>query len=472
VTGTSGLLSHSVPISVTVPPPDFLVAAVPDRNSEVPAGVSASTVVHVISINNFFGTVNLNAVLSTSAGIVGPFVGPMNVALDGRTPPISVFVPAGSEALSTLTVSTPKNPALGNYTVNLSGNSGALSHTGSFTFTLVDFSANITKTHFVAYQCGNRCRDSALIETSALGGNTGWGAAELGNQFLGFNCLRKPIPAINPRSLTCIDFQEFYSNGTQVPASEIIAGRAPIANFVPRFGFPVPNNSPVCLALSIVVLNDPDFGFLNGFNGNNPGNQTNLPPGSFGLPSLGDQGFPGSTGLPCIGDDFDLFRANAFPQTVPGNYTVFIDVSWSVLDHPIGIVTIEVPVPPQITQLHFLHHLSLSKSGGAQTFVVGIFNPNSDLSLNAFVRIRGATDTGLDHFTVTSLPTLVTIAPQRAVNNIVIVLDLTAFGNTVGLTFTFSVTILWGPAGRPARALSTTPASPDIPTSGTFTVFP
>jgi hypothetical protein len=269
-----------------------------------------------------------------------------------------------------------------------------------------------------------------------------------------------------------VDFQEFYPNGTQVPASVILAGKAPIANFAPRFGFPVPNNSPVCLQLSIIIGIDPDFGPFNGFSGNNPGNQTNLPPGSFGLPDFGDQGFPGSTGLPCIGDDFDLFRTTAFPQTVPGNYTVFIDVSWSVLDHPIGMVTIEVPVPPQITQLHFLHHLSLSKSGAAQTFVVGIFNPNSDLSLNAFVRIRGATDTGIDQFTVTSLPTLVTIAPQRAANNIVIVLDLTAFGNTVGLTFTFSVTILWGPAGRPARALSTTPASPDIPTSGTFTVFP
>jgi hypothetical protein len=481
VTGSSGSNSHTQTINVVVPAPDFALFAVPGVESEVPVSLSASTVVEARSLNSFSGTVNLSAQLVTN-GIIGPFVGPMNILLNPSVP-----VTTTTSGTTTLQVTDTKSAALGNYTVIITATSGSLTHTTVFNFTLVDFSASITKTTFIPTPCApipgarypGSCRDNAIINIASQGGLTGFNTSTLGSQFVGYNCVNTPIAAINPFGNTCVDYTEYYANGTLVPRALIKAGIAPIAQFTPRFAFPVPSNSLMCLLFSAgnaglsippelaAVYNTQPGAFAGGFNGFNNGNLTDLPQ------FLDPTSPPGSTGLPCDGSDNDFFRTFSFPQTVPGTYKVFLDSSISVLDHPLGNITIIVPQAPQFTQLHFSHHLSLAKNAGVQTFVVGIFNPNPDVTLRAFVRITGVGSFG-DKFvcSLTSVlcpETIVSLAPLQTLNNIAITLNLGSF--PVGETFTFSAVIVWG-ATRAVRATSTTPVSPDIPTSGSFTLFP
>jgi hypothetical protein len=476
VSGSASSGIHTVSVTVVVPPPDFDVNPVPNVESEVPAGVSGSTVIHVDSLNNFQGTVTLNAKV-VSSGVQGTFVAP-NFLLN----PSTVSLSPGQTAFSTLSVFNIQSLALGNYTVIITGNStitiagttSKLVHSSTFNYTLVDFSASISKTVYTptpgtptqCFRPGNtdlyrNCRDVGVLTVSSLGGTTGWGASEGGGAFIGYNCVNTSIPRIRGDRLTCVDYQEYWPNGSLVPRSAIISGLAPLAAFVLRFAFPVPDNSKLCLQLSIIV--DP-FG-NNGFAFNNPGNQTNLPPGSFGYPPGVDQGFPGSTGLPCLGFDQDFFRTYSFPNTIPGVYKVTINTSWSVLKHSLGNMTIIVPQAPEFSQLHFKHHLLFSKDGGQQTVVVGIFNPNGDIGLNAFVRATLVSGTTI----LTGRTDLVALAVNQTINNLAIVITL--FPTMIGLTFDLSVKIVWAPDSKAPRATSTD-ALLDIPTSGTFTIFP
>jgi hypothetical protein len=492
VTGTASSGIHTVSVSVVVPPPDFDINPVPNVESEVPAGVSGSSVIHVDSLNNFQGSVTLNATV-ISNGVVGAFVAPTFLL----NPPRVSLLP-GQTVFSTLTVFNAQSLSLGNYTVIVTGNStvtvagttSKLVHSNTFNYTLVDFSASISKTVYIptpgpptsCFRPGNtdlyrNCRDAGVITVNSLGGATGWGASEAGSAFIGYNCVNTQINRIRQDRLTCVDYQEYWPNGSLVPRSAIISGLAPLAAFAPRFAFPVPDNSQLCLKLSIVTAFDPILGLLNGFSGNNLGNQTNLPPGSIGLasfidPTTGltvvigpDQGFPGSTGLPCFGFDQDAFRTYSFPNTIPGVYQVTVSTTWSVLTHSLGNMTIIVPQAPEFSQLHFSHHLFFAKQSGQQTVVVGIFNPNSNIGLNAFVRATLVSGTVI----LTGQTSIVALAVNQTINNLAIVITLSP--TMIGRMFDLSVVIVWAPDSKAPRATSTD-ALLGIPTSGTFTVFP
>lgn len=287
-------------------------------------------------------------------------------------------------------------------------------------------------------------RAVSLMETTSLGGNLGFGFSTGGGSPVGTNCIRFIISFIQP-TLLCIDFAVFFANGTQATQAQVLAGLVPVVT-LPRFQFPVPNNSPLCVALSA------NGGA--GFSGGNPGNQTNLPP-------------DGGTGLPCIGDDFGNVIARAFPFTIPGTYHVDVITSASVLVHDLGFINVFVPAAPQLNQLQFKPHLSLSKSGNVQTFKIGITNPNPATTLSVIVRVTGIAS---DKTTTINLASTVqTLAPGQTLNNIALTAPLSSA--SVGLTFTISVTLQWG---VPPFAL-TAKAHPDVsgfPGSGSFTVFP
>jgi len=446
--------------------------AVPGVESEVPVGASGSTVVQVNSLHGFSGTVAITAQLIPT-GIIGSFVGPMNLLFN----PTLAVTPTTPGA-SSVTVTDPKNAALGNYTVLFTGSFGALRHSVPFNFTLVDFSSAITKTTYNPTPCApiagatypSACRDAGTIIIQSLGGKTGFNTSTLGSQFVGYNCVNTPIAALNPRAVTCVDYQEYWPNGTLVSRADIKAGLAPIAAFSPRFAFPVSNDSLMCLLFSAgnvglpiptdlaAVYNTSPGAFALGFNGFNAGNQTDLP-------QVLDPSSPASaTGLPCDGSDADAFRTFAFPQTIPGTYKVFVDAAISVLDHPLGNVTIIVPQPPAFNQVHFKHHLSFSKDNGVQTITVGITNPNTNIGLTAFVR---ATIVG-GGVSLSSVTTTVSLAPGQTINNLAITIPLSP--SMIGQTFTLKVVIFWGSDSKAARATSTATISPA--TTGTFTVFP
>jgi hypothetical protein len=305
-----------------------------------------------------------------------------------------------------------------------------LSHASSVFFVLVDFSANITKTNLMVYPgaactpvCQRGHRDTALIEITSLGGNLGFGASSGGNTPVGTNCLRFIVSFVQA-TLLCIDFDVFFSNGTQATQAQVRAGLVPIVT-LPRFFFPVPNNSPICFALG---LND--------------------------------------TNTHCIGDDFGNVIARAFPQTIPDTYRVHIVTSASVLVHDLGFINVLVPQPPQMVGLHFKSNLSLAKNGNAQTFRIDVFNPNAATTLSVIIRINAIAD---DKTTTINLASTVqTVTPLQTIR---IFLTAPLSTATIGLTFTIAVTLQWGvpPFTLTARSI---PDVSGFQHSGTFTVLP
>ena len=116
VTGTSGSLSHSTSVSVTVATqstPDFSMSSNP-TSLTITQGSSGTSTINLASLNSFSGTISLSAlVLPTgpSASLNPPTV---TLASNG----------GGSSSLNVTTGST----AGGFYTINVTGTSGALSH--------------------------------------------------------------------------------------------------------------------------------------------------------------------------------------------------------------------------------------------------------------------------------------------------------------------------------------------------------
>jgi hypothetical protein len=116
------------------------------------------------------------------------------------------------------------------------------------------------------------------------------------------------------------------------------------------------------------------------------------------------------------------------------------------------------------------HRISISKTGGVQTWKFGIFNPNND-TLYVQVQITGADGSGVSGFTVTSA--VLVVAPTNSVNPPLNnqLLSFTFPASDIGDTFTWSATIMWGTSPTSLTGTSTDSA-PGIPTSGSFTVTP
>jgi hypothetical protein len=120
ITGTSGTLTHSIPITLVVQAPvqDFSIAITP-QSIGVTAGGSATYTVSTTAINGFAGSVTLS-LAGLPSGASATFA------------PTSI-TGAGS---STLTVTTSTTTPKGTYTLTATGVSGALDHAVSSTLTV------------------------------------------------------------------------------------------------------------------------------------------------------------------------------------------------------------------------------------------------------------------------------------------------------------------------------------------------
>jgi hypothetical protein len=130
-------------------------------------------------------------------------------------------------------------------------------------------------------------------------------------------------------------------------------------------------------------------------------------------------------------------------------------------------VTILPPaLPPTLTQLHWKHLLSFSKSGlglGVQTFVVGIQNPNKKTALYARALIEGFDSTGARVFTTTS--TTLKLLPGQSILNIRLTENIPQ--SDIGDTMAFTVTLDWG---MNQHILNLTSDLALVPNTGTFSV--
>src|SRR3989475_9436192 len=129
VTGTSGSLSHSAPVTFTVVAsgsPDFTISADPSSQTVV-AGNTGKSQIIVTSINSFNGTVKL----TTSPA-------PLCVSCPNwGISPSSVDLQPGGTATSILTFYTTTGTPPTKWVVTVTGTSGSLSHSVDVTFTVV-----------------------------------------------------------------------------------------------------------------------------------------------------------------------------------------------------------------------------------------------------------------------------------------------------------------------------------------------
>ena len=129
VTGTSGNLSHSAPVTFTVVasgPPDFTISANPPSQTVI-AGNTAKSQIALTSINSFNGTVKL----TTSPA-------PLCVSCPNwGISPSSVDLSPGGTATSTLTFYTTTGTPPTNWVVKVTGTSGSTSHNVNVTFIVV-----------------------------------------------------------------------------------------------------------------------------------------------------------------------------------------------------------------------------------------------------------------------------------------------------------------------------------------------
>lgn len=121
ITGSDGVLSHTVPVTLIVntsAPADFTLSATPSSQT-VTAGVNAGYQVNVGSVAGFNSLVNLS----------------VSVSPVGTDAPIASLNPSSitGSGLSALSVTTVPTTPAGTYTFTITGTSGGLVHTTSVT---------------------------------------------------------------------------------------------------------------------------------------------------------------------------------------------------------------------------------------------------------------------------------------------------------------------------------------------------
>ena len=166
VTGTSDSLSHSTTVTYSVAVPDFSVNTSP-ASVTVLADTTGTSTVTVSPINGFTGTVDLEASVAPSTG------------LSCSLSPTSITL--GASQTSTLSCSG----IAGSYTVTVTGTSGTLTHTGTVSYTVQDFSLTASPTSLTA------SADQAVNSTITVG------------PIQGFTGTVSLASSVSPSGLTC-----------------------------------------------------------------------------------------------------------------------------------------------------------------------------------------------------------------------------------------------------------------------------
>jgi hypothetical protein len=118
ITGTSGALSHSTQVNLTVIAPDFSISATPSTQT-VTAGGNTTYTISTSAINGFTGSVSLG----TSGLPTGASASFSPASISGST-------------TSTLTISTLSSTPAATYTITITGISGSINHSTAVLLTV------------------------------------------------------------------------------------------------------------------------------------------------------------------------------------------------------------------------------------------------------------------------------------------------------------------------------------------------
>jgi len=154
VSGTSGTISHSTTVTLSVSTSEFTISETPTSQA-IPLASEKQTVITVSSVNGFSGNVNLVATFSSTA-VACWFAGTL-------TNKATVWVPSGGSATQWPTCGA-YGPA-GSYAVTITGTSGSLSYSIILPVTVMDYSISASSVSFTAGSSGN----STLSLTSLSG---------------------------------------------------------------------------------------------------------------------------------------------------------------------------------------------------------------------------------------------------------------------------------------------------------------
>src|ERR1051326_8637476 len=123
VTGTSGALTHSVNLPLTITAAqDFTIGLSPTTLTAAPGSSNTNFSVSIPSVNGFAGSVSVSLTGLPSGTTTSP-ASPFNVA---------------SGASQTVTLSFPTTVQPGSYALTVNGTSGDLSHTANLALTITD----------------------------------------------------------------------------------------------------------------------------------------------------------------------------------------------------------------------------------------------------------------------------------------------------------------------------------------------
>jgi hypothetical protein len=440
----SGSLSHTTG-TITVTVQDFTITASP-TSIVINAGASGTATITVAPVNGFTGTVALTA--SASAG------------LTATLSPTSI---TGGSGTSTLTVTSA---ASGNYTVTVTGTSGTLSHTTQTIFVrVVDFQifaspSTVNTTPGVA--------GSSTITVSPLNGFTGTVALSTSVSPAGLTC------TLSPTSVT-------GGSGTSTLSCSGTAGTYTVV---------VTGTSGSLSHTANVTVNVQDFTITN--SGTITVTQGSCNTGTITISSQG--GFSGTVTLTAAPSNSTLtatltptsvvmsgssvLKVCAASNTSTGSYSVTVTGTSGSLSHSTTVpVTVTVAqqgcphdtnpntcVPPSFSQMNWVHRLSISKTGGVQTWKFGVLNNNND-TIYVQVQITGTDGSGVNGFTIAS-PVLTLNAGKNLVGQ---TLSVVIPASDIGDTFQWSAVILWGTS--PTNLSNTSTLNQGVPTSGSFTVL-
>lgn len=125
VTGTSGSLTHSSTVSLTVSAtgsPDFVIGASPASVTIIQGGSAASTIT-LTSLNGFSGSVSLSHSPPPSGATI-------------TVKPVAVTLASGGSSRSSITFKASPTAATGTFTITLTGTSGTLMHSVTIRLTV------------------------------------------------------------------------------------------------------------------------------------------------------------------------------------------------------------------------------------------------------------------------------------------------------------------------------------------------
>ncbi len=443
---------HSVIVSVTVAAkPDFQVSADPSYLSLV-QGSSAMSTLSLTGINLFAGSVSLSATVSLQG---------LSVSLAD-----SAVTLAGNLTAATHLIVSAGTNVVGYFSITVTAQGGGVVHSiiiQVYVAAKPDFTLSASPSS-LTIQAGSSA--STVLTLASLSG------------FVGPVQVLPTVSAPGVSFTPSIATASLSSGGT---ASVTVTVAVAVTTSPGTYTITFDGNAtagPHFTTMVLTVLPAPDFTLTAGTSGLIIASgasatstfsvlSVNGFTGPVALSENGPSGFTaGFSPNPVLGGTgTSILTVSVASTVVAGNYTVTVTGTGGLFIHAVSFpVTVSASsrVTLAQTQVSWPHRVSLSKSGGVETFTMLLKNTGKTPAYIQIVAAGNSTSSGL-FFTLKSPVTL--LAPGTSIS---LTLSQPLTSASIGLKYSFAVNLLYG-SGVDASGSIISPTTTPV-TSGTFTV--